>query len=95
MPSDVFYQLRSEDKSLEGHLSVYKRVSAEAKLRKSRLVMGQSGEVRLEEIYANIFPNSNEATIASLVKNEISLEKQGCSIFEPICDLLLSAKKRA
>ena len=50
LPSDVFYQLGKENELMECHLNISKRVLAETKSRKSRLVLGLSGEVTLEEI---------------------------------------------
>ena len=79
LPSDVFYQLGKENELMECHLNISKRVLAETKSRKSRLVLGLSGEVTLEEIYKYFFQIAVRRQSLRLLKTKLILKNKHAS----------------
>ena len=92
-PFDVFYQLQLNADFKARGLNASQRMRLESALRRSRAIEGLSSEVNLKEIYASAFDDEPSEAAEMLVQAEIDVEKELCFIFEPMCDLLVGAKK--
>ncbi|MEH6701757.1 HAD family hydrolase [Parasphingorhabdus sp.] len=87
-PTDVFHDLDIPGCTME------LRVLAEQRARKALILNSKKDDVTIEEIYANMFREADEARIAQGVEEELLAEARHCFAFRPVCDLIDRAKER-
>lgn len=85
-PADVFV-------SLPG-LNPRQRNWAERAARIEAMFRHERGEVMLPEIYRQLFPNADEATLAERAAAEVAAEHRFCFGFEPTIELMRRARAR-
>jgi len=85
-PSDVFTALPG--------VNIRQRVWAERAARIEAMFRHQRSEVMLPEIYRQLLPNADDATIAAHAAAEVHAETQFCFGFAPTIDLMRRARAR-
>lgn len=92
--SDVFFDLQNQPVCRQQGINPRLRINAEKMARQIKLVQAASNEVTLEEIYQLGFKGLSQSTIASIIQEEIQLEKNTLYAFPPAIDLIQQAHAR-
>jgi FMN phosphatase YigB (HAD superfamily) len=87
-PIDVFADLPLPGGAVES------RIWAERKARRQAPYLHGRTEVTLEEIHAELLPESTEAARAAMAQAELDAEARHCYAFAPTRDLILDARRR-
>ncbi|MGB3472037.1 MAG: HAD family hydrolase, partial [Erythrobacter sp.] len=85
-PTDVFAALPG--------LMPGQRARGEANARKAMRTLKRRNEVTLDDIYAQVMPNADEAARKAAIAAELAAEAQACFAFEPTVELMRAAKAR-
>lgn len=85
-PRDLFHALPGT--------SIVQRIAAESRARRAVESRGRFNEVSIADIYGQLLPNADRATIAAAVEAELAAEARHCFAFEPIAGLMRQARER-
>ncbi|BBC72160.1 hydrolase [Altererythrobacter sp. B11] len=85
-PRDLFH-------ALEG-TTIVQRSSAESHARRAALATDGSGEVTIEQIYAQLMPLASPTERLAAIEAEIAAEARHCFAFAPTVHLMMTAKAR-
>lgn len=87
-PSDVFADLAPIG------ASIFQRRSAEERARKSASLRNGTQEVKIADIYRELLPRADGATIERSIAVELAAEAHHCFAFRPTVDLIRQAKRQ-
>jgi FMN phosphatase YigB (HAD superfamily) len=93
-PRDIFYSLQNQPAFTSAGLTASMRAGAETRARQLKIFRQQGSEVTLNDIYKEHNPSFSQEQLLALNQEELEIEKQSCQAFQPIVDLMRTAKQR-
>lgn len=92
-PTDVFYDLQSTALFTKYGITARLRQQAESNARERKKLKVQSTEVTLNDIYRDGLEGLSQNDIEALINEELAIENKTCFAFQPVVDLINTAKK--